>query len=266
MPNDAVVLSARSGRGLDDDLAQLLRQLPAAALAFSGGVDSAYLLYALKATGHHFRAYYVLSEFQPAFELRDVKRLASELDVPLTVIPSNNLGNHKIAENGPLRCYYCKKQILSLISEQALADGLSLILDGSNADDQQEERPGMRALTELGVRSPLREANLSKARIRTLSREAGLFTWDKAAYACLATRVAQGSTIDKESLARIEAAENALAAIGFKNFRCRKLKEAAKLEVTAQDLPLLIQKREQILTALSPYFEQIYLDLHLRAE
>ncbi|MDO5016048.1 MAG: ATP-dependent sacrificial sulfur transferase LarE [Eubacteriales bacterium] len=264
MPAEALILSAKAGRGVDEELGQLIRQLPPVALAFSGGVDSAYLLYALRASEHPFRAYYVASEFQPAFELKDAECLASELDVPLTVIRLSNLGNNKIAENGPQRCYYCKKQIFSHIAERALADGFNLLLDGTNADDQVDDRPGMRALTELGVRSPLREANLSKARIRELSRAAGLFTWDKPAYACLATRIAEGTAIDAASLARVEEAENALSAMGFKDFRCRKLGEAAKLEVNEHDLPLLIQKREQVLAVLRPYFEQVYLDLKLR--
>ena len=163
-----------------------------AALAFSGGVDSAYLLYAGLKYGCDLTAYYVKAEFQPQFELDDAMRLAEQLGARMKVIRVSVLGDEDVRANGPRRCYYCKRQIFSKIMEAAQADGYSLLLDGTNASDDADDRPGMQALMELSVRSPLRECGLTKAQIRDFSKEAGLFTWDKPAYACLATRIQTG--------------------------------------------------------------------------
>ena len=171
---------------------------PKAAIAFSGGVDSAYLLYAAKTFGAEVKSYYVASEFQPEFEKRDALRLAEELGADMQILPLQVLCDQKVRENPSDRCYYCKKQIFSAIVKAAAEDGFSLILDGSNASDDAGDRPGMRVLQEMSVRSPLRECGLTKAQIRELSKEAGLFTWDKPAYACLATRIPTGEEITIE--------------------------------------------------------------------
>ena len=173
---------------------------PEAALAFSGGADSAYLLWAAVQYGRRVRAYYVQSPFQPAFELADARRLAKGLGADMRVLAVDVLALPEAAGNPPDRCYHCKHALFSAISAAAEADGFSLLIDGTNASDSAGDRPGMRALRELSVRSPLRECGLEKAEIRRLSREAGLFTWDKPAYACLATRIPAGEVITAEKL------------------------------------------------------------------
>ena len=236
-----------------------------AALAFSGGVDSAYLLYAGIQYGADVHAYYVKSEFQPQFELDDAKRLASELHANMTIIEMSVLPYENVTENGPRRCYFCKQQIFSRIIAAAQADGYTLLLDGTNASDDADDRPGMQALRELSVRSPLRECGLTKAEIRRLSKEAGLFTWDKPAYACLATRIPTGTKITEEDLTATESAEGALFAMGFTDFRVRKAGDAAKLQVPAGQLPMILEKRTEILEKLKPYYQSITLDLEVRS-
>lgn len=237
---------------------------PKAALAFSGGVDSAYLLYAAKTCGVNATAYYVNSEFQPRFELDDARRLASELGMPLRVLPLAVLSDPTVAANPPDRCYYCKKRIFSAIAAAAAEDGFSLLLDGTNASDSADDRPGMRALRELSVRSPLRECGLTKAEIRARSAAAGLFTWDKPAYACLATRVPTGEAITAEKLAVTERAERLLAELGFSDFRVRRMNGAARIELPEPQLPQLLQQRERILAALKPLYGTVLLDLEVR--
>ncbi|MEG1687295.1 MAG: hypothetical protein RR276_05375, partial [Angelakisella sp.] len=170
------------------------------AVAFSGGVDSAYLLYAAKACGCKVKGYYAKSVFQPRFELDDATRLAKELGVELAVLPLEVLDNPDIQQNRADRCYYCKQAIFTRLLTAAAADGFSVLADGTNASDDANDRPGMRALAELKVVSPLRLCGITKAQLRECSRLAGLFTWNKPAYACLATRVATGCALDGETL------------------------------------------------------------------
>ena len=244
------------------------------AIAFSGGVDSAYLLYAAKKYAEEVRAYYVNSAFQPAFEFEDAKRLAKELDVNLCIISVNVFENEKVIENPTNRCYYCKQMIFSKIIEKAASDGFSVILDGTNASDDSNDRPGMKALQELKVLSPLRECGLTKSQIRQLSKEAGLFTWNKPSYACLATRLPVGSLITNERLVATEKAEDFLMSLGFKNFRVRMLENRtsistapfAKLELTKEQLPLLLQHQEEIVTKLKTDYSKVFLDLETRNE
>ncbi len=246
------------------DLNSFFRQDPKAAVAFSGGADSAYLLYAAKQCGAQVCAYYVKSEFQPAFELEDARRLAAELELPLRVLPLRVLTEPQIRANPSDRCYHCKKRIFSEILSAAASDGFSLLLDGTNASDAADDRPGMRVLKELSVRSPLRECGLTKARIRQLSKEAGLFTWDKPAYACLATRIPAGEELTAEKLCATETAEGLLAGMGFSDFRVRSQNGHARLQVPAAQLPLVMRCREEILARLKPLYKTVSLDLEAR--
>lgn len=237
---------------------------PKAAVAFSGGVDSAYLLYAAAKYGQQVQAYYVNSEFQPRFELEDAKRLAQQLKVPMKVIPLTVLSLESVKSNPADRCYYCKQAIFSAIIQAAEADGFSLLLDGTNASDDAGDRPGMRALKELSVLSPLRLCGLTKEEIRRLSKEAGLFTWDKPAYACLATRIPAGEEITGEKLQAVEAAEDYLFSLGFTNFRVRAQAGHARLQLPEDQLAGLLDHRQEILTALKPYYQTVSLDLEVR--
>ena len=238
------------------ELSEFFARNPKTALAFSGGVDSSFLLYAGMRYGKEIKAYYVRTAFQPEFEYQDALRLAASLGAQLEVITPDVLSQPQVTANPANRCYYCKQVIFSSILEHARNDGFSVLLDGTNASDAEGDRPGMRALRELSVRSPLRECGLTKARIRELSREAGLFTWDKPAYACLATRIPTGMEITKENLARTEWAETRLAALGFREFRVRTARE--------EDFPRLLQNREAIAGELKQRYRGVLLDLEAR--
>lgn len=242
-------------------LQDFFTQYPRAAVAFSGGTDSAFLLWSAKKYGCDVRAYYVHSAFQPAFELTDAKRLAEQLDVPMTVIDVDILSVPKAVANGSDRCYHCKHALFTTLWERVRQDGYSVLLDGTNASDDAGDRPGMRALHELSVLSPLRLCGLSKAEVREQSREAGLFTWDKPAYACLATRVPTGTPITSDKLAKVERAEQALAALGFADFRVRLLGNMARLEMTVPQLAQAAARYEEITAALGADFDGIVLDL-----
>lgn len=242
-------------------LQQFFAQVPKAALAFSGGTDSAFLMWASRQYGCALRAYYIKTAFQPAFELADARRLAGELGVPMTVVELDVLSVPEAAENGPRRCYYCKKALFTRLRQAAAADGYTVLIDGTNASDDAGDRPGMVALRELEVRSPLRECGITKAEVRRLSKEAGLFTWDKPAYACLATRIPTGTAVTAEMLTKVENAESTLAGLGFVDFRVRVADGAARLQVTGDQMPMVLEKREEILKALAPDFSAVTLDL-----
>ena len=237
---------------------------PKVALAFSGGVDSAYLLYAAKETGADVKAYYVKTPFQPEFEYADAVRLAQQLRADMVTLHLDVLSDSAIAENPENRCYFCKKRIFSAILEQAKRDGYTLVIDGTNASDDAADRPGMVALQELSVRSPLREAGLTKAEIRRLSREAGLFTHDKPAYACLATRIPANTPITQQLLVVTEQCETFLRELGFSDFRIRLMGTAAKIQIREAQLPLLLAHRAAILTTLREHYSEVLLDLEVR--
>ncbi len=246
------------------ELSEFFRENPKAALAFSGGVDSAYLLYAALHFGADVRAYYVKSAFQPQFELADARRLAEQLSAELRILKADVLACERIADNPSDRCYHCKKMLFEAIAQAAAKDGYQLLLDGTNASDEEGDRPGMRALRELQVRSPLRECGLTKERIRGLSKEAGLFIWDKPAYACLATRIPAGEVITERKLMDTEAAEAYLFSLGFRNFRVRRMKDAARLQVPASQLEKALLMRKEILSELKKYYKAVLLDLEVR--
>ncbi len=235
-----------------------------AAVAFSGGADSGYLLYAAMKSGVEVRAYCASSQFQPRFELNDALRLAGELGANLDVITLDVLNNQAVASNAADRCYHCKRTILEAIMKKSRGDGYFTLMDGSNASDDAGDRPGMRALAELKVISPLRDVGITKAQIRELSREAGLFTWDKPAYACLATRVPTGVSLDAETLVKIENAENTLARMGFSDFRARLLGRAVKLQLPRDQISLAADRHEELLEAMSGWFDDVLLDLKPR--
>ena len=245
-------------------LTEFWHENPKAAIAFSGGVDSAFLLYSAIQAGAQVKAYYVKTAFQPAFELEDAQRLAAQLGVEIVILTMDILSVPHVAENPRNRCYYCKAALFSAIIAAAKDDGFSLLLDGTNASDEASDRPGMQALRELSVRSPLRECGFSKAEIRHLSKEAGLFTHDKPAYACLATRIPTGDAITPESLARTETAEDCLHNLGLRDFRVRTLEDTARIQVTEPDLETVLKNRETIVSHLKTLYSGVTLDLEVR--
>ncbi len=245
-------------------LQEFFRDNPKIAVAFSGGVDSTYLLWAAVRAGAQVKAYYVRSAFQPRFEYEDALRAAEETGADMRVLTLDVLADPRVRANPSDRCYYCKQAIFGEILRAAAEDGFLLLLDGTNASDDAGDRPGMRALKELKVRSPLRECGLTKTEIRRLSREAGLFTWDKPAYACLATRIPAGEEITAEKLARTETAEGYLASLGFRDFRVRLLDGCARIQVKPDQLELLVKRREEIASELGKEYRAVLLDLTTR--
>ena len=245
-------------------LQEFFKEQPAVALAFSGGVDSAYLLYAARQYGAKVTAYYIKTPFQPQFEYADAVKLATELGAAMKTIHLDVLQDETITCNPANRCYYCKKQIFSAILEAAKADGFSIVIDGTNASDDASDRPGMVALRELQVRSPLREASLTKADIRRLSKEAGLFTHDKPAYACLATRIPTGTAITQDLLTKTEMCEEYLKNMGFSDFRIRYFGGAARLQLPEAQIPALFEKRAEILAFLKQHYPAVVLDMEVR--
>lgn len=233
---------------------------PQLALAFSGGVDSAYLLYAARACGCDVRAYCAHSTFQPAFEIEDARRLAEQLGAAISFIPLDVLSDATVRANPADRCYHCKRRIFSALIEAARRDGYDTVIDGTNASDDVGDRPGMRALREMKVLSPLRLCGITKAQVRECSRAAGLFTWNKPSYACLATRVPTGTPLDEGLLHRVEAAEDALFRLGFTDFRCRVYHGAARLQFRRDQYARAAEQRGAIREALRPYFDTILLD------
>lgn len=246
------------------ELSEFFAQTPKAALGFSGGVDSAYLLYAGKTWGADVGAFYIKTAFQPAFELRDAQRLCQELGVELHVVEEDVLSREMVRTNPPDRCYWCKQSLFSALKRAAEALGYPVVIDGTNASDSAEDRPGMRALEELSVRSPLRECGLTKDQVRELSKEAGLFTWDKPSYACLATRIPTGREITSKELNKIEQAEDFLFGLGFSDFRVRIFGGGARIQLREEQFDKAFQKRREILARLEELFPTVLLDLRPR--
>lgn len=247
------------------ELKDFFEKTPRAALALSGGTDSSYLLYAAKSLGADVRPYYIKTAFQPEFEFEDAKKAAEFAGAELTVLELDVLGAPGVAENPADRCYYCKRALFTALTARARADGYAVLLDGTNASDDMDDRPGMRALKELGVRSPLRECELVKSEIRRLSDEAGLFTAQKPAYACLATRVPTDMPITAEKLARVERSENALFDMGYTDFRVRLTAgDGAKLQFPRDQLMRAAAEWDEISKKLKNDFTAVVLDLNGR--
>lgn len=245
---------------MKEELKKFFRENPKVALAFSGGVDSSYLLYAAIEAGADVKAYYAKSDFQPEFEFEDAKRLAADLGADMEVKYLDLLADPVIVSNPQDRCYTCKKYIMGAIVRRAAKDGYDLIIDGTNASDDLGDRPGVKALRELGIRSPLLEAGLTKDEIRRLSKEAGLFTWDKPAYACLATRILTGEEITYKKLKDVEACEAFMMDMGFSDFRVRVRGKDALIQIKEKDHTLYKENEEWITDELKNHFRKVKLD------
>lgn len=246
-------------------LQNFFQENPVCAVAFSGGVDSAVLLAAAAAYGRRTAAYFVRTAFQPGFELADARETVRVLGAELRVLEVDILKHPEVAANPAERCYYCKRALFARVLEAAERDGFPLVLDGSNASDDAGDRPGMRALAELGVRSPLRECGIGKAEVRRMAREAGLGVWDKPSYACLATRIPAGTVITAEALARAERGEAALMALGFSDFRLRLRGADGLLQVREEQFGMARRLLPEIRKRLAGDFRQVSLDETPRA-
>jgi uncharacterized protein len=238
-------------------LQQNLSVLDSGLLAFSGGVDSTLLLKVCQDTiPGRFLAVTAKSDTTPRRELQDAVRYAEEIGVEHLVIESDELSLSAFVKNPPEKCYICKKWRFGTLKTLAQQKGFTYLLDGSNLDDSQDYRPGMQALLELGVRSPLLEASFAKSEVRELSKKLGLSTWNKPAYACLATRIPYGSPLTKEKLRQVDAGEDFLRDLGLsRQVRVRHYGDTARIEVLATDLDKFLQA--EVRSRMVSYFKEL---------
>jgi len=220
-----------------DYLRSLLTGMRGAVLAYSGGVDSSLLLKAASGImGPNLIAVTAISETYPPGELEPAKQFAAALEVRHLVLSTGELAREEFARNAPDRCFHCKSELFSKLRQIADSEGIAHILDGSNADDVHDYRPGRTAARDLAVRSPLAEAGLTKQDIRSLARRMNMPMWDKPSLACLSSRIPYGTRITLDLLRNIQAAEDIVRAVGIRQVRVRHHGDIARIEVTQEDL------------------------------
>ena len=246
-----------------DKLKEYLRELGSVAVAFSGGVDSTFLLkVAQNVLGDKVLALTAENKFVPLRELNASEKFCVENGIRRVVFISDVLKVEGVKENPANRCYLCKRELFKNFLRLAEENNCAALVEGSNMDDTKDYRPGMKALAELEIKSPLIAAGLYKAEIRELSKEMNLPTWDKPSMACLASRIPYGETLTAHKLATVDAAENILIKAGFNQLRVRVHGKIARIELLPEDFPKLLEIREEISARLKSLgFDYVTLDL-----
>lgn len=258
-----LMMDLNSAQEKEKDLIKILEQMEDVLVAFSGGVDSTYLLArALSSAQGRVVAVTAVSPLHPLKEIEQAKELAREMGAQHRLMESKELENAEFRANPPHRCYLCRKTLYGGFSRLAQEEGLKFVLDGSNRDDEERMRPGMKAALEHHVRSPLQEAGLGKKEIRLLSQKEGLPTWKKPAAPCLATRFPYGEPLSLTKLEQVEHSEEFMRSLGFEKLRIRYHGELARIEIESHMLEKAMEKRHEITIALQKLgFTFVTLDL-----
>lgn len=244
-------------------LHNILRSLERVAIAYSGGTDSSLLLkVAFDVLGEGAIGITAVSASLASDELAEAEAIARQIGARHILVDSHEANDPRYLENTPQRCYFCKAEVYDELVRHAQQLGYPIVLDGTNADDIHDHRPGRQAARERGIRSPLMEADLTKDEIRQLARQLELPNWDKPAAACLSSRIPYGTMIDLEKLAQVEQAEQSLHRLGFRQLRVRHHDRVARIEVELQDFPLVLARREEIVQAIQAAgYQYVTLDL-----
>ncbi len=244
-------------------LQNILLSMERVAVAYSGGTDSSLLLkVACDVLGEGAIGITAVSASLAADELVEAEAIARQIGARHVLVDSHETDDPRYLENTPQRCYFCKAEVYDELVRHAQQLGYPVVVDGTNADDIHDHRPGRQAAREWGIRSPLMEAGMTKDEIRQLARQLELPNWDKPAAACLSSRIPYGTMIDLEMLTQVEQAEQSLHRLGFRQLRVRHHDRVARIEVELQDFPLILNRREEILQAIQAAgYQYVTLDL-----